>query len=186
MSITLREWLASNCSQGESLNSDQTELLGLNYPLKKGWVRRHGGMLISATQSKLLMALDKRKKKQRKRKPLRLTLEPVMRAPAPTPKQKLPAMRIGRTTIQMGEGFVRSSDFYSSREWRQLRYQALRIHGAMCQACGASPKTGHVMHVDHILPRSVDWKSALELENLQVLCEECNIGKSNWDATDWR
>lgn len=27
---------------------------------------------------------------------------------------------------------------------------------------------------------------ALSLENLQVLCAECNHGKGNWDMTDWR
>jgi 5-methylcytosine-specific restriction endonuclease McrA len=26
----------------------------------------------------------------------------------------------------------------------------------------------------------------LTLSNLQVLCEDCNLGKSNTDATDWR
>jgi 5-methylcytosine-specific restriction endonuclease McrA len=27
---------------------------------------------------------------------------------------------------------------------------------------------------------------ALEITNLQVLCADCNIGKSNTDETDWR
>jgi 5-methylcytosine-specific restriction endonuclease McrA len=26
----------------------------------------------------------------------------------------------------------------------------------------------------------------LRLDNLQVLCEPCNLGKSNRDETDWR
>jgi len=79
-----------------------------------------------------------------------------------------------------------SSTFYASEEWRRLRYQALRLHGARCQCCGVSSMSGAVMHVDHIKPRSKFPDLALVLENLQVLCAECNLGKSNLDDTDWR
>ena len=27
---------------------------------------------------------------------------------------------------------------------------------------------------------------ALDVDNLQILCHECNHGKGNWDMTDWR
>lgn len=77
-------------------------------------------------------------------------------------------------------------DFYSSREWLQLRYQVLKFHGACCQACGKSRVDGAVIHVDHIKPRSKFPELALSLSNLQVLCGECNLGKSNIDNTDWR
>ena len=46
--------------------------------------------------------------------------------------------------------------------------------------------TGAVMNVDHIKPRRIYPDLALSLENLQVLCHECNHGKGNWDMTDWR
>lgn len=76
--------------------------------------------------------------------------------------------------------------FLSSYEWRRLRMQALRKYGARCQCCGASPQTGAVMNVDHIKPRKLFPHLALDLDNLQVLCHECNHGKGNWDQTDWR
>jgi hypothetical protein len=78
------------------------------------------------------------------------------------------------------------SDFYASREWRVLRYRALKLHGATCQCCGASAKDGKVMHVDHIKPRSKYPALQLVLSNLQVLCEDCNLGKLAHDETDWR
>ena len=42
------------------------------------------------------------------------------------------------------------------------------------------------MNVDHIKPRKKYPELALDKSNLQVLCEECNHGKGNWDETDWR
>lgn len=76
--------------------------------------------------------------------------------------------------------------FYKSREWRQLRYLALRNCGGGCQCCGAKGADGAVLHVDHIKPRSVFPDLALCLDNLQVLCEDCNFGKGAWDQTDFR
>lgn len=80
----------------------------------------------------------------------------------------------------------RKKGFYESDEWRALRYQALKVYGRKCSVCGATPESGKIMHVDHIKPRSRFPELALLLENLQVLCEDCNIGKSNKDTIKWR
>lgn len=82
--------------------------------------------------------------------------------------------------------FVISDEFLSSYEWRQTRMIALKKYGARCQCCGASPATGAVINVDHIKPRKTHPHLALTLDNLQVLCHDCNHGKGNWDTTDWR
>lgn len=79
-----------------------------------------------------------------------------------------------------------SGNFYESREWRAVRYFALKANDGKCELCGASKATGAVLHVDHILPRSKWPKLQLEPSNLQVLCADCNLGKSNKDDTDWR
>lgn len=79
-----------------------------------------------------------------------------------------------------------SDDFLQSFEWRAVRMMALKKYGPVCQCCGASPKDGAVMNVDHIKPRKIFPQLALEVENLQVLCNPCNHGKGNWDMTDWR
>ena len=76
--------------------------------------------------------------------------------------------------------------FYATISWRELRYKALATHGNRCQCCGASPKTGAVLHVDHVKPRSKYPELSLVLENLQVLCADCNLGKGARDETDWR
>lgn len=76
--------------------------------------------------------------------------------------------------------------FYLSDQWISLRYRILSKRGNMCECCGHSWTVGNPLQVDHIKPRSKYPKLALEESNLQVLCRECNIGKSNVDETDWR
>lgn len=78
-----------------------------------------------------------------------------------------------------------ASHFYKSPEWRQLRYRVLERKGNVCVACGSSPKDGSKIHVDHIKPRSIYPELALDINNLQVLCEDCNLGKLNKYQTDW-
>lgn len=82
---------------------------------------------------------------------------------------------------------LKSSDaFLASFEWRKLRMVALKKYGARCMCCGATPATGAVMNVDHIKPRKTHPDLALDIKNLQILCNVCNHGKGNWDQTDWR
>ncbi len=45
---------------------------------------------------------------------------------------------------------------------------------------------GIPLHVDHIKPRSKYPDLALDINNLQILCESCNLGKGAWDETDFR
>jgi len=78
------------------------------------------------------------------------------------------------------------SKFYESPEWRAVRYEALKESKGVCELCGAFPSPGHPLHVDHIKPRSIYPALELRLSNLQVLCDACNLGKSNRDEIDWR
>lgn len=91
-----------------------------------------------------------------------------------------------RDVNQMVVSNLPSSKFYQTKEWRELRYQALVKYGNNCVCCGASPKHGVSIHVDHIKPRSIYPEYALCIDNLQILCESCNVGKSNQYDTDWR
>lgn len=81
--------------------------------------------------------------------------------------------------------FEATDEFLSSYEWRKVRMLALRKYGPVCQCCGATPPDA-VMNVDHIKPRKLYPQLALDVDNLQILCHECNHGKGNWDMTDWR
>jgi 5-methylcytosine-specific restriction endonuclease McrA len=111
----------------------------------------------------------------------------------PPPKASKPKVTFSKSERKKKKKRARSNlkhsgdCFYKSKEWRKLRYQVLRKYSAECMCCGRSKKNNNVViHVDHIKPRSKYPHLSLEFSNLQVLCEDCNLGKSNIDAADWR
>ncbi len=61
----------------------------------------------------------------------------------------------------------------------RLRFNVLKRDHFACVQCGASPaKDSSVeLHIDHRKPWSKGGET--EIENLQTLCQKCNLGKSN-------
>lgn len=72
--------------------------------------------------------------------------------------------------------------FYSSWEWKKLRFEVIKMYGSTCMCCGSNDR----IVVDHIKPRKKFPALELDKNNLQVLCNSCNIAKSNHDYTDFR
>jgi 5-methylcytosine-specific restriction endonuclease McrA len=103
------------------------------------------------------------------------------RVPAPRKKNKLYEKILAKEPPK-----TYPPSFYTSDAWRALRYEAFKLYGQKCCVCGAIPKSGAVLHVDHIKPRSLYPVLELDIDNLQILCEACNMGKSNRDSIDWR
>jgi len=60
-----------------------------------------------------------------------------------------------------------------------LRMKVLSRDNFRCVFCGRSPATdiGTKLHIDHIVPFANGGGNTLE--NLQTLCEECNLGKGD-------
>ena len=60
-----------------------------------------------------------------------------------------------------------------------LRFNVLKRDNYKCKICGGSPAIDNniQLQVDHIYPFSKGGKTMLE--NLQTLCKDCNLGKSN-------
>lgn len=63
-----------------------------------------------------------------------------------------------------------------------VRLKVLRRDKFRCVFCGRSPATdiGVKLHLDHIVPFSKGGKSTQD--NLQTLCQDCNLGKSDNDV----
>ena len=58
-----------------------------------------------------------------------------------------------------------------------VRSKVLARDGYRCRHCGISAALGAILHVDHIIPVSKGGTS--DMGNLQTLCQDCNLGKSN-------
>lgn len=88
--------------------------------------------------------------------------------------------------------WVLDPEFYNSRAWLKVSFEAKvknrqRYGGHNeCELCHRRRPEVKSFHTDHIEPRSLCPERALDPTNLQVLCDECNIGKSNRDNTDFR
>jgi hypothetical protein len=61
----------------------------------------------------------------------------------------------------------------------RLRFKVMHRDNFTCKQCGASPAkdSSVVLHIDHIIPWSKGGDTTFE--NLQTLCLQCNLGKSN-------
>jgi len=81
---------------------------------------------------------------------------------------------------------IQYKQFYQSPRWLTLRWQALQKFGFRCMACRRGREDSVILHVDHIKPRSKHPELELDINNLQVLCADCNLGKSNRSDEDLR
>lgn len=59
---------------------------------------------------------------------------------------------------------------------RSIRHEVFKRDNYRCKECGATNKET-TLHIDHIVPVSKGGTD--ELDNLQTLCESCNLAKSN-------
>lgn len=92
---------------------------------------------------------------------------------------------IGKSPNEIAAEIKRTGDgFTASTEWRNLRQQVINRYGGRCMCCGRVPKRG--VNVDHIKPRKFFPELALDFNNLQVLCPQCNKAKGNKHHTDYR
>ena len=58
-----------------------------------------------------------------------------------------------------------------------LRYDILKRDNFRCQICGSTVQDGVKLHIDHIIPVSKGGHTTEN--NLRVLCDRCNFGKSD-------
>jgi 5-methylcytosine-specific restriction endonuclease McrA len=185
-----REFIEQHRTAKGGFTFAQCKALGSSYPPERGWLKR--AVEIDHTEDAIRMFCEfktkaqgkQARRAQRKERRVELAEVQIVYAVAERPvRKKAPPAAVPKLFARCDPA---SNEFLESFEWRAVRMLAIKKYGRVCQCCGASAKTGAVIHVDHIKPRKLFPRLALDVENLQILCHECNHGKGNWDMTDWR
>lgn len=84
----------------------------------------------------------------------------------------------GQTFIEWNEIIVEEEEKPKRKPIKpSLRFEILKRDNYRCQMCGVTAKHGAALEIDHITP--VAKGGANDADNLQVLCRECNAGKSD-------
>lgn len=79
----------------------------------------------------------------------------------------------------------REPTWYDSREWFHLRHRVILRSNGKCKNCGATSKSSNgPMNVDHIKPRWKYPELEYDINNLQVLCRNCNKIKGGSDPSN--
>ena len=181
--IVTRKWIEAHRTPKGGYSTAQIRALSGSDRVLKGWLENAIGTEISEAV-KIVFESGKQGKNVPKKLAKKFKNGMIVKKPEIQLSQKITKVKTKKyssTTLK-----ATHPDFLQSYAWRQVRMQALIKYGRKCQCCGATPETGAIMNVDHIKPRKTHPELALSLNNLQVLCHECNHGKGNWDTTDWR
>ena len=181
------EWLVKNRTPRGGWTDLQLRAIGFTegYQAKK-WKKRAIGTWITDEQKELFEAFAKSGLTKKAEKQIR---EKIKSGEATLQKEaKIYSDRVENIVWQVSSNidYVNSSEFLKSSEWAKVRMKVLRTYGARCQCCGATAKDGVKICVDHIKPRQFFPALALDEDNLQVLCDLCNLGKGNVHIEDWR
>ena len=84
--------------------------------------------------------------------------------------------------VKRDKALISNAIFYKSGKFKDASKLIIDEFGEKCMCCNNINKN----KVVHIKSRRKYPELELELSNLQILCEPCNVGKGNWDETDWR
>lgn len=148
------------------MSKERAKAFGIPWPLEKGWKR---ALIWAVANNATKAAEDRIRTRELDR----------------TQKNYQAAVKAAQPKAHKPKG---KDKFYSSWEWKQVRFEAIKINGNRCQCCGWQPndtKFGWLV-VDHIKPRRKYPHLELDVSNLQVLCNACNQGKSNIYTDDFR
>ena len=88
--------------------------------------------------------------------------------------------------------------FYKSKKWKKLALATKVKRGFRCECCGFTPQASwkpkwlrrwaedsNYIVTDHIKSVKNHWDLRLDPRNLQVLCNNCNLGKGSNNYTDF-
>lgn len=176
-----KEWLDTFCTERGGYTMAQVRCLGYPNGFKtKSWKRKSVGIWITEENKQRFEEFSSRKVtkgESRKLKQEKINSDKA----AYIACEGVKPFRSAMTT-----DFIKSEEFLKTFDWLQLRMRALTKLGSRCSCCGATPNNDGVkICVDHVKPRKFYPQLALDINNLQILCEDCNFGKGNGFPVDW-
>lgn len=190
---------AATCPSGEGYIGKQLNVLteiGVD-GTKKGWLTSMVGMMVPIDLwNRFVAAGNNRREKRYKEAGVDISAGPVMfQATQERNRRNMDKMRTVRLHLKkvpqqpaQPEMLVHEKSSFVPRDLREelfsdpmykvVRAAVLR-RAPWCSMCGRRPP--HVvLNVDHIIPLTVNWERRMDPNNLQVLCADCNQGKSNY------
>ena len=73
-------------------------------------------------------------------------------------------------------------NLYKTPEWKAVKELSLRLLGEECSCCGSRKTPTNLLYVCHIKNRVLYPYLALDLRNLQLLCNKCMTSHSSVDC----
>jgi len=150
----------------------EARVFGIEFPLESGWLKKYGELEITPdVEYKMKKYLSK-----------------MINTNHPRSDSARVGIKIldDAYLVLKTKPLANSDDFLQSKSWKRLRIQAFNKYGNFCSCCGAKPTDGIRLNVDHIKPRKIFPELALDINNLQILCSDCNSGKGNWNMTNFK
>jgi len=92
-------------------------------------------------------------------------------------QRRLGEIRIKSIKVILLQNKVSKPKRRRTRVPRGLRHEVFKRDNYTCVECGAKKEDGATLHIDHKIPVSKGGTD--ELENLQTLCSDCNLNKSD-------
>lgn len=76
--------------------------------------------------------------------------------------------------------------FYATLAWKELSYRTRTRYPPRCMLCLKPGSETNPLVCDHIKPLRFNWELRLDPNNMQILCNNCNIGKGSHCDADYR
>ena len=148
---------------------NEAKVFGIPMPLENGWLNKYGDLEITPD-----IEIKIKKNLQ--------SMIDINHPRADSARLGIKILNNAYLTLK-SKPSANSDEFLQSKSWKRLRIQAFEKYGSFCSCCGAKPTDGVRLNVDHIKPRRLFPELALNLDNLQILCSDCNSGKGNCNMT---
>jgi len=150
---------------------NEGRVFGIKFPLEQGWLKKYGELEITPD--------------------IEIKLKHYLQKMIDTNHPRSDSAMVGIKVLNDAylvlktKPKVNSDEFLQSKSWKRLRIEAFNKYGNFCNCCGAKPSDGVRLNVDHIKPRRLFPELALNIDNLQILCADCNSGKGNWNMSNF-